>query len=408
MQNARSASAPERQPSAAPTRIMVADDDPTARLLVRATLEAEYGEIAEAEDGAAALQALASRAFALAIVDLDMPVMDGFALIEHLRAREDLAHLPIVVITGRDDVVAIERAFAAGATFFVAKPINWNIFRHQVRYVLRMATVEQTSRQARRQAEEHLELHVNALSVIDHDVRSTLARVRRFAERLNELSAPSGGGPVSAAANGIIDASDGLSSGIDRIEKGTAILSGAMPLRQDETRVADLFADARARLESAGRRDVDRVVVERPPNLLLCCDQDMVAGAVANILENALMFSPEHSTVRLAATATSRGQLRVEVEDQGGGIPDELVDACVRPFNRVARGKAGEGDAHAGLGLAIAKSIVQRHDGHLGIVSEAGRGTEVLMTFPASRVREHPEPAANAVAQMQAHIMARL
>src|SRR3712207_1103720 len=139
--------------AAVPPTVLVADDDPTSRVLVGAALDGHFSKIVEAENGLLAVQALERENFDVAIVDLDMPVMDGFGVIERARARAETRYLPIIVITGRDDVVAIERAFALGATSFLAKPINWNIFRHQVGYDLQVARIERETRIAKERVE---------------------------------------------------------------------------------------------------------------------------------------------------------------------------------------------------------------------------------------------------------------
>jgi CheY-like chemotaxis protein len=123
-------------------RILVADDDPILREFAMVHLATPAVEVEVAEDGVAALERLARGGVDIALVDLDMPRMDGFELIERIRWDEQLKHLPIVVVTGREDMVAVDRAFALGATSFVVKPLNWRLLSHQLAYVLRNARAE--------------------------------------------------------------------------------------------------------------------------------------------------------------------------------------------------------------------------------------------------------------------------
>jgi diguanylate cyclase (GGDEF)-like protein len=117
-------------------RILVADDDPTARLLMQAALGKAGFEVTLAEDGTQALQAFRAERFDMVLLDVDMPGMDGYAVCAALRKYCGDA-LPIVMVTGMDDTASIEAAFEAGATDFVAKPISWPLLGHRVRYVLR-------------------------------------------------------------------------------------------------------------------------------------------------------------------------------------------------------------------------------------------------------------------------------
>jgi diguanylate cyclase (GGDEF)-like protein/PAS domain S-box-containing protein len=117
-------------------RILVVDDELTARLLMLAALEKAGFEVVLAENGTAALTQFQAQACDLVMLDVEMPDMNGYQVCAQLRA--DIGdELPIVMVTGMDDLQSIERAFDAGATDFIAKPINWALIGHRVRYLLR-------------------------------------------------------------------------------------------------------------------------------------------------------------------------------------------------------------------------------------------------------------------------------
>ncbi|MEH6437512.1 putative bifunctional diguanylate cyclase/phosphodiesterase [Massilia sp. DD77] len=118
--------------------VLVADDDPVMRLLMLEMLAQVGLDAIEAADGLEAVDLARSRSPDLILMDVDMPRMDGFAACSAIRARErDGAGVPIVMVTGGDDVEAVTHAYEAGATDFVSKPINWPILGHRVLYVLR-------------------------------------------------------------------------------------------------------------------------------------------------------------------------------------------------------------------------------------------------------------------------------
>lgn len=123
-------------------RLLFVDDDPILREFAQVNLASTAAEIDVAADGVEALEALSQARYDLLLVDLEMPRMDGFELLAHLRADPATAHLPIVVETGREDVEAIDRAFRLGATAFVTKPLNWRLLTYQLRFVLRAARAE--------------------------------------------------------------------------------------------------------------------------------------------------------------------------------------------------------------------------------------------------------------------------
>ena len=118
-------------------KILFVDDDPILREFGVVNLTTEHATVATAGDGQEALRVLDAFAPDIMLLDLEMPNMDGFEVLEHLRRSEAWRGLPVIVVTGREDVGAVDRAFQAGATSFVVKPINWRLLSYQIRYVQR-------------------------------------------------------------------------------------------------------------------------------------------------------------------------------------------------------------------------------------------------------------------------------
>jgi CheY-like chemotaxis protein len=117
--------------------ILVVDDDPAQRLLMRKVLEHKGFEVIEAADGVEACRLYEEHRPDLLLVDLMMPRMDGYELCRELRGRTRSVDVPIVVTTSRDDIASIVRAYDAGATDFVPKPVNWLVLSNRIRYILR-------------------------------------------------------------------------------------------------------------------------------------------------------------------------------------------------------------------------------------------------------------------------------
>jgi diguanylate cyclase (GGDEF)-like protein len=118
---------------------LIADDDEISRLFLIETLEQAGFRTVAVADGGAALAAADAEQFSLALLDVNMPQLDGYEVCRAMRATPDLKHLPIVMITGCDDPASIARAFDAGATDFISKPVNWTLLPHRMRYILRNA-----------------------------------------------------------------------------------------------------------------------------------------------------------------------------------------------------------------------------------------------------------------------------
>ncbi|MCC7410487.1 MAG: EAL domain-containing protein [Gammaproteobacteria bacterium] len=121
----------------APARVLVVDDDEMLRVLTRAALENAGFTVAEAADGGRLIEAFTAVHPDIVLLDVLMPGMDGFEACALLRASAGGAHLPVLMMTGLDDVESINRAYQAGATDFVTKPINFDLLGHRLRYMLR-------------------------------------------------------------------------------------------------------------------------------------------------------------------------------------------------------------------------------------------------------------------------------
>lgn len=130
-------------------RLLFVDDDPILREFAQVNLASTAVEVDVASDGLEAIKALRQRSYDLLLVDLHMPRLDGFGLVAHIRNDPLLAHLPIIVETGREDVASIDRAFEVGATAFVTKPLNWRLLGYQIKFTLRAARAEADLRRGR-------------------------------------------------------------------------------------------------------------------------------------------------------------------------------------------------------------------------------------------------------------------
>jgi diguanylate cyclase (GGDEF)-like protein/PAS domain S-box-containing protein len=119
--------------------ILVVDDDRMAREMARSALEEAGYVVAEAANGAEALKVFEGRRPSLVLLDLQMPVLDGFSACEQLRSRYPEDHSPVLVVTGNEDRESVDRAYEVGATDFTHKPVNWPLLVHRVRYLLRVS-----------------------------------------------------------------------------------------------------------------------------------------------------------------------------------------------------------------------------------------------------------------------------
>jgi CheY-like chemotaxis protein len=173
--------------------ILIVDDDPVVRSLMRATLERDGFTVIEARDGVEACRLYEEHHPDLLLVDLVMPHMDGFELCRVLRGRAESAYVPIVVATSLDDVPSIARAYDAGATDFIPKPLNWLVLNHRVRYILRASRAFEELRRnqdrliaAKEAAEAANRAKSEFLANMSHELRTPLNAIIGFSGMMSD------------------------------------------------------------------------------------------------------------------------------------------------------------------------------------------------------------------------------
>lgn len=118
---------------------LIADDDEMMRVMLTEAVEQAGMSVIAVGDGQSALNVGLNSSFELALLDVDMPGMNGYEVCRRLRATPQARTLPIVMITGRDDAASVSTAYQAGATDFMAKPLNWSLIAHRLKYIRRNA-----------------------------------------------------------------------------------------------------------------------------------------------------------------------------------------------------------------------------------------------------------------------------
>jgi DNA-binding response OmpR family regulator len=128
-----------------PMRVLLADDDPVLREFASVYLSTPSATIDAVGDGAAAWARLQQQHYDVLLLDIEMPQLDGYALLQRIRTDSRLRNLPVIMLTGREDIASIDRAYRLGASSFTTKPVNWRQLSYHIRYVVRASRALSTS-----------------------------------------------------------------------------------------------------------------------------------------------------------------------------------------------------------------------------------------------------------------------
>jgi two-component system, sensor histidine kinase and response regulator len=365
-----------------PVRLLVVDDDPIMREFAIAQLSHPGGEIVTAGDGEEAWARLQEDArFDLVLSDLEMPVMNGFALVEQIRSSPRHAHLPVVVITSRDDMFAIDRAYEVGATSFATKPVNWRLLGYQLRYVLRGWRMEAQVRRAHEDAERTSRLRDSLLTLLQHETRTPLNAIVGYVELLQKAGVDQAGMPLPFLDD-LKQAGLGLNRILQRVFYFAQLNSGVLELEQENISIAGLIEEVtRTCAQRASSCEVDLRALIDPPSLRVMADHDHLTKALNELVTNALASSPAASHVLIKAGCDSSGNVFVEISDEGKGLEEAELLICKKPFVQVedplTRWKGG-----LGLGIPTARRVVEMHGGSLAFAPSSAGGVTARITLP--------------------------
>jgi len=368
-------------PPAPKPKALIAEDDMTQRLILHECVAGAGFEVFDAADGAEAVELARAVKPDIVLLDVIMPNLSGFDACRQIRLIPELSGVPILIVTGSDDDASIDEAFAAGASDFLAKPLNWRLVPHRLKFIARISQMDGDLRASKARAEAGNVAKTNFIANMSHELRTPLNAIIGFADVIQgEVLGPLGTPEYKEYIGDIKRSGKHLLELITDILEWSKLEAGQIRLNPETTALATLI-DSCVRMvapiaESKGihlSADVDRID--------LTTDQRSARQILINLLSNAIKFSPSGTTVKVVGRATDADQVRIEVIDQGIGIPGDKLNDVLRPFFQVDDSLARQHEG-VGLGLTIATSLTSALGGKLDISSELGNGTTVGLTLP--------------------------
>ena len=362
-------------PNTGNTGTILVVDDQAANVRVVGTLLGRKGyTVIPAHSGPEALAAVAGHAPDLILLDMMMPGMDGFELLEALREIPGLHKVPVVFLTAAQDRDMLLRAFDAGAVDYVTKPFMPEELLARVDAHIGLKL---TRDRLERVARERQEL----VNLVAHDLKNPLSSVLFATEMLQLPDCKPERAPryVQIIHESASDALGYIRSYLESQSQAThQAAAQSADLRETLDWVARRYE---LQLEAHGMH----IAVLAPGNAGQVAIAPMVLRQVVeNLVSNAMKYAPEGGELELAVQAASPGYWRVLARDRGPGIPASLQRELFKPFRRLTEVDPAAG-LSSGLGLSLAKQIIANAGGNLWYEDREGGGACFVIELPEPR-----------------------
>ncbi|WP_239576486.1 ATP-binding protein [Archangium primigenium] len=374
--DARSTQEAVAMPQLTRPTILVADDNADMRGYIKSLLE-RANDVRTVADGEAAYEAVVEFAPDLILSDVMMPRLDGFGLLEKLRADPRTQSVPFILLSARAGPEARIEGLQAGADDYMVKPFSAPELLARIDSAIRLAR-ERTARE--RAADDRVKLEQQLIGIVSHDLRSPISAIlmstqlllRRvdLDEKLTKVIAriQSSAERTNRMIRDLLDFTQARLGGGLRVERAPAALEDIVWHAVEEVKLAH----------------PDRAIAFEAGEMLMGeWDGDRIAQMVVNLVTNAVKYGTPGSEVRVHIGRDADAAL-LTVHNQGEPIPPELLPLLFEPLQRGARGVDKTGRS-IGLGLFIVDQIAQAHGGTVGVRSNAQRGTTFMVRLPHGR-----------------------
>ncbi len=386
-------------------KILIVDDKPqNLYVLEKLLAQIEGVDVFQADSGFVALELTLEHEFCLAIVDIQMPEMDGYELVELLRGNPATTSLPVIFVSAIfSDEYHHRKGYEAGAVDFMSKPFVPEILLSKVRVFLDLyqqrMKVEQLAKEnevlyeVEKELREYEEGRADALtklnkskdkffSIVSHDLRTPfnglLGNAQLLLMEIEELNLPD----IQGMAEDILKSAQSAYRLLENLLSWSQLEGGRMEVRSE---VVDLDAVIRTTIDLLEQTAVQKqikLVNRAETGLKLFVDENMLFTVLRNLVANSLKFTPAAGTVSITTKQIpSSGHVEVSVIDTGVGI-SAIDQEKLFQFDSHFTMPGTSQEQGAGLGLILCKEMVQRNGGSIWMQSELGKGTVVSFSLP--------------------------
>jgi two-component system sensor histidine kinase/response regulator len=359
--------------------ILVVDDEEINRDILRALIESHGYTVIEAVNGEEALRRIAEASPDVILLDIMMPIMDGFETCRKLKSDPVTAPIPVLLVTSLTDRSDRLKGIEAGANDFLNKPIDAEDVLLRVRNALFAKRLYDEIQENYRKLKELEGLKDNLILMIVHDLRQPITALSLSMQLLMMQDDNALLGDKKEIIEQAFSATNTLIEMVSSLLDVNKLEDGKMKLNMSSCDLKDLTEETVGKLGPL-KADRNISVQSTIDNVGVICDVELIRRVISNLTGNALKFTPRNGEIRIIIQSED-SRIKIAVSDNGIGIPKEFHKRIFEKFGQVQTRKEGK-KYSTGLGLTFCKLAVEAHGGEIGVQSEPGKGSTFWFILP--------------------------
>jgi signal transduction histidine kinase len=391
------------------SKILIVDDRPENLIALKKSLEDLEVEFFTATSGDEALKIILHHQFALLILDVMMPGMDGYELAELIRSQNETKEVPLIFLTAMDSSKSsMFKGYQSGAVDFLFKPIEEEIIRNKAKVFIQLDKQKieiqkvnkelQTSydkleerieertqelKQSKELAEKHSKAKTDFLSSMSHELRTPMNAILGFSQLMREDRK----NPLSDFNNSRLDqilkAGDHLLHLINEVLDLTQVESGKATVSLEPINIAELTLDILNVIRPMAKKFdislIDQITAD--DKTFVIADKIRLKQVLLNLISNGIKYNRKKGKVTLSLEKQGSDEINILVTDTGMGLSKEQIENIFEPFERLgANTYEIEG---TGIGMTISKKLIELMNGRIKVKDLKGKGLQVSVCFPS-------------------------
>ncbi len=353
-------------------KILIVDDVPENLQVLGQILDAAEYEVSYAMDGQQALDSVAADLPDLVLLDVNMPVMDGYEACTSLKENPETKMIPVIFLTAKTESEDIVKGFDYGAVDYVTKPF-------QSKELLQRVATHIALKRSREDLERTLNQKNVFFSIIAHDMRTPFNALIGFSNLLlldGEVSKEDKEQFIK-----IIHSTSKKGLGLlENLLMWASSQTGSIVIKKEQLGLFGLVEDVKSLLFATAAHKQIEVKNLIEPNIKIDADRQSVNTILRNLISNAIKFTNKNGIIIIQAI-TERGKVIISINDNGVGMDEQTTNDLFR-YDRKVSTKGTNNETGTGLGLLLCKEFAEKNNGSLKVESVLGVGTTFFLTLP--------------------------